>query len=89
MRYNICILVLLLFVLSGCEKEINLEHMRPEPKLVLNCLAVQGDTLSVELSRTWFYADNKVKDIFCVWCGCKTLCERCVPGIIVRSGRKV
>ena len=52
MRYNICILVLLLFVLSGCEKEINLEHMRPEPKLVLNCLAVQGDTLSVELSRT-------------------------------------
>ena len=44
MRYNICILVLLLFVLSGCEKEINLEHMRPEPKLVLNCLAVQGDT---------------------------------------------
>lgn len=64
MRYNICILVLLLFVLSGCEKEINLEHMRPEPKLVLNCLAVQGDTLSVELSRTWFYADNKVKDIF-------------------------
>ena len=53
-------MVLLLFVLSGCEKEINLEHMRPEPKLVLNCLAVQGDTLSVELSRTWFYADNKV-----------------------------
>ena len=33
--------------------------MRPNPKLVLNCLAVQGDTLSVELSRTWFYADNK------------------------------
>ena len=38
--------------------------MRPDPKLVLNCLAVQGDTLSVELSRTWFYADNKVNDIF-------------------------
>ena len=55
MRYNICILVLLLFVLSGCEKEINLEHMRPEPKLVLNCLAVQGDTLSVELSRSWVF----------------------------------
>lgn len=64
MRYYICILVLLSFVLSGCEKEINLEHMRPDPKLVLNCLAVQGDTLSVELSRTWFYADNKVNDIF-------------------------
>ena len=64
MRYNLCVLVLLSFVLSGCEKEINLEHMRPNPKLVLNCLAVQGDTLSVELSRTWFYADNKVQDIF-------------------------
>ena len=47
MRYNLCVLVLLSFVLSGCEKEINLEHMRPNPKLVLNCLAVQGDTLSV------------------------------------------
>ena len=80
MRYNICILVLLLFVLSGCEKEINLEHMRPEPKLVLNCLAVQGDTLSVELSITWFYADNKVKRYFCVWCGCKTLCETMCSG---------
>ena len=39
MRYNLCVLVLLSFVLSGCEKEINLEHMRPNPKLVLNCLA--------------------------------------------------
>ena len=33
MRYNLCVLVLLSFVLSGCEKEINLEHMRPNPKL--------------------------------------------------------
>ena len=73
MRYNICILVLLLFVLSGCEKEINLEHMRPEPKhqrriqpagIWIESPHAQGDTLSVELSRTWFYADNKVKDIF-------------------------
>ena len=66
MRYNICILVLLLFVLSGCEKEINLEHMRPEPKLVLNCLAVQGDTLSVELSRTWFMRIIRSKIFLCL-----------------------
>ena len=26
MRYNLCVLVLLSFVLSGCEKEINLEY---------------------------------------------------------------
>lgn len=64
MRYNFCVWGLLSFLLSGCEKEINLESMRPDPKLVLNCLAVQGDTLSVELSRTWFYADNNVQDIF-------------------------
>ena len=66
MRYNICILVLLLFVLSGCEKEINLEHMRPEPKLVLNCLAVQGDTLSVELSRTGFMRIIRSKIFLCL-----------------------
>ncbi len=66
MRYNICILVLLLFVLSGCEKEINLEHMRPEPKLVLNCLAVQGDTLSVELSRTCFMRIIRSKIFLCL-----------------------
>lgn len=65
MRYDLCcVWVLLSFLLSGCEKEINLESMRPDPKLVLNCLAIQGDTLSVELSRTWFYADNNVQDIF-------------------------
>lgn len=66
MRYNICILVLLLFVLSGCEKEINLEHMRPEPKLVLNCLAVQGDTLSVELSVPGFMRIIRSKIFLCL-----------------------
>lgn len=65
MRYNICILVLLLFVLSGCEKEINLEHMRPEPKLVLNCLAVQGDTLSMgHRTKRFFQWSGKMGERF-------------------------
>lgn len=66
MRYNICILVLLLFVLSGCEKEINLEHMRPEPKLVLNCLAVQGDTLSVDFPVPGFMRIIRSKIFLCL-----------------------
>ena len=74
--------------LSVARKETNLEHMRSEPKLVLNCSAVQGDTLSQNFPRTWFYADNKCQRYFCVWCGCKPYVND-VPGIIVRSGCKV
>lgn len=62
-KYSSSLLALMLLLLIGCEREINLEHLRPDPKLVMNCLAIEGDTLSVELTRTWFYADNDVKDI--------------------------
>lgn len=63
LRYSISLLALMSFVFYGCEREINLEHLRPDPKLVLNSLALQGDTLAVELSRTWFYTEN-VPDVY-------------------------
>lgn len=63
LRYSISLLALMSFVFYGCEREINLEHLRPDPKLVLNCLALQGDTLAVELSRTWFYTED-IPDVY-------------------------
>lgn len=51
----LCILLLA----SSCMKEINLEHMRPAPKLVLNSVASNGEILKASLSRTWFYTDGK------------------------------
>lgn len=43
---------------TSCMKEVDLEHLRPDPKLVLNCVASQGEPLKASLSRTWFYTDN-------------------------------
>lgn len=51
----LCILLLA----SSCMKEIDLEHMRPAPKLVLNSVASNGEILKASLSRTWFYTDGK------------------------------
>lgn len=51
----LCILLLA----SSCMKEIDLEHMRPAPKLVLNSVASSGQILKASLSRTWFYTDGE------------------------------
>lgn len=47
-----------LLLATSCMKEIDLEHLRPDPKLVLNCVVSQGEPLKASLSRTWFYTDN-------------------------------
>ncbi|MDH6535758.1 hypothetical protein M2101_002449 [Parabacteroides sp. PM5-20] len=44
--------------LFSCEKEINLEHLRPTPRLVLNSVAVVGDVVTASVSRTWFFTDD-------------------------------
>ena len=44
---------------SSCMKEIDLEHLRPDPKLVLNGLVIAGDTVRVRLTRTWFYTEER------------------------------
>ena len=55
------VLAIASFVLlaSSCMKEIDLEHLRPDPKLVLNGLVLAGDTVRVHLTRTWFYTEDK------------------------------
>lgn len=47
-----------LLSVTSCMKEIDLEHLRPAPKLVLNCVASQGEPLKTSLSRTWFYTED-------------------------------
>lgn len=55
----------LLFVLvfplvhTSCVKDLDLEHLRPDPKLVLNCVALAGDTVKATVSRTWFFTEEK------------------------------
>lgn len=44
---------------SSCIEDIDLDHIRPDAKLVLNCAAVPEQPVSAYLSRTWFYADGK------------------------------
>ena len=36
-------LLALLLLVTSCMKEIDLEHLRPEPKLVLNCVIIQDN----------------------------------------------
>ena len=47
------------FLLFSCMEDINLDHLRPEAKLVLNCTAIAGYPVSAYLSRTWFFTDDK------------------------------
>jgi hypothetical protein len=42
---------------SSCMKELDLEYLRPEPKLVLNGLVMSGDSIKAHLTRTWFYTE--------------------------------
>ena len=51
-------LLALLLLVTSCMKEIDLEHLRPEPKLVLNCVIIQdkpilGFTRRAELTILW------------------------------------
>lgn len=52
-------LLALLLLVTSCMKEIDLEHLRPDPKLVLNCVITQNKPIIVSLSRTWFYTEGE------------------------------
>lgn len=59
---HICYLfvwVVLTSFLSSCIEDIDLNHLRPDAKLVLNCAAIPEQPVSAYLSRTWFYTDGK------------------------------
>ncbi len=51
--------LLALLLLSSCMKEIDLEHLRAKPRLVLNGALTAGQPVAVNLSRTWFYTEEK------------------------------
>lgn len=51
-------LILLSAIFTSCVKYVDLEHLRPDPKLVLNSVAQPGVPLTATVSRTWFYTDN-------------------------------
>lgn len=48
-----------LLLLLSCEQTINLDHLRPDSKIVLNCVIAAGEPVEANLSRTWFYTDEK------------------------------
>ena len=56
MLYRFFTFLLMLLMLS-CVKEINLDDLRPEPSMVVNCVAISGEPLRVHVSRTWFYTE--------------------------------
>lgn len=49
-------LVILFF--SGCTQEINLDDLRPEPRLVLNSVAIVGEQITASVSKTWFFTEK-------------------------------
>ena len=52
------LLVGILLLTVSCTKVVDLEDLRPDPKLVLNCVASPGEPLKASLSRTWFYTED-------------------------------
>lgn len=52
------LLVGILLLTASCTKVVDLEDLRPDPKLVLNCVASPGEPLKASLSRTWFYTED-------------------------------
>ena len=69
---TICIVSL--FGLMSCIKEIDLESLRPDPTLVVNCVAITGEPLTVSVSRTWFFTDERGSYpcgsfLSGIWCG--------------------
>lgn len=51
-------LILLSTIFTSCVKYVDLEHLRPDPKLVLNSVAQPNVPLTATVSRTWFYTDD-------------------------------
>ncbi|MDD2953218.1 MAG: DUF4249 domain-containing protein [Parabacteroides sp.] len=47
-----------LAALTSCVEEIDLESLRPDPTLVVNCVAITGEPLAASVSRTWFFTDD-------------------------------
>lgn len=52
------LLGIFLLLASSCLKDVDLEDLRPDPKLVLNSVALANQPLTASLSRTWFYTEN-------------------------------
>lgn len=59
-------ILLLVLLFSSCQKTIDLDAYRPDPKLVINSFLKVGEPVSVEVTRTWFhqeqYPDIVIKD---------------------------
>jgi len=56
------VLIPAFFLWSSCIKEIDLEHLRTNPKLVLNSVIVADTPIEVHITRTWFYTDDQPAD---------------------------
>lgn len=48
----------LVFTSSSCIQDVDLEHLRPDPKLVLNSITTVNEPVTATVSRTWFYTEN-------------------------------
>lgn len=44
---------------SSCGEYIDLDHLRPDPKIVINSFPETGVPVTAKLSRTWFYTDGE------------------------------
>lgn len=44
--------------LMSCVQTIDMESLRPDPTLVVNCVAVTGEPMKASVSRTWFFTDD-------------------------------
>lgn len=50
------------FFMSACYKDINLEKYRPEPTLVINCVASPDTIVMAKVSQTVFFTDHRHTD---------------------------
>lgn len=50
--------LLVLFFLSSCYAELNLDKYRPDPKIVLNSAILADSVVMASISRTWFMSEN-------------------------------
>lgn len=50
--------VLAILLLVSCYQEINLDEYRTTPKIVINCAASTGSSVTASVTRTWFYTEN-------------------------------
>lgn len=54
----VSLVVVFLCLFCACTQEINLDELRPEPRLVLNSLAVVGQPVTASVSKTWFFTEK-------------------------------